>query len=79
MAKRPQSETVESSQSKRICKQTSIDKFFTHSDNVTDKPIISDIELTPGIHMYDSMDIENSKGLEKEYKRFWNEKATTLV
>lgn len=52
---------------------------FLHSDNVTDKPIISGIELTPGIHMYDSMDIENSKGLEKEYKRFWNEKATTLV
>jgi len=59
--------------------QTTLAKYFVSTDKNSKKPEI--VQITPeylGIHMYSEEEIKDSVGIDKQYKEFWNSKATEL-
>ena len=67
---------------KKVCtSQSSIHKFFKSTCSTSTSKPMSGIQFTPdyfGIHMYKKSEIEEARGLDRDYKHYWNEKVIEL-
>ena len=81
MAKRIQSHLGPAPQPKRLCSvQTSLDRFFKDTPNNSTAASLK-VDLTPnyyGIHVYDTKEIAEARGLDRDYKLFWNNNVSEL-
>ena len=81
MAKRIQSHPGPAPQPKRSCPvQTSLDRFFKNTPCNSTAANLK-VDLTPhyyGIHVYDTKEIAEAKGLDRDYKLFWNNNVREL-
>lgn len=72
---------------KRCVTQASLEKFFSptttakQSSGSSSSSAAPKVVLTPeyyNIHIYSDSEIENAKGLQKDFRKFWNEKAREI-
>ena len=68
--------------SKRHCsRQLTLHNFFKGKSSASSLPKPLSAKISPrdlGVHIYTTTEIENSKGLQKEFRIFWNEKALEI-
>lgn len=85
MPKRKASQEVDKPNKKPAHAQATLFKYFKSgqqespsTEAVKEKPKIARDPATYGIHIYTATEIESSPGNQREFRRFWNEKASEL-